>query len=144
MAAANAALATIAVLESSIRIVDEIGAVPMMGGELHAAQVDVMPARCIVVALAGRGVSIGTRDHLPVSKPRVDVRCYGRTRNEADTLALVASLALKAWRRAVVGGRYFVYSFEPSSGPVPTRDPDGDWPVTIVSFEVLLGDDTAE
>ena len=138
MPAANAVTATMQILAASTRIANEIGAVTVRGGELKRTDVAAMPTRVIVVADAGAPPE--PNDYLPVSVKRVDVRCYGRTAMEASVLSTVVNLELKAWKRSLQG-EHLVYSFNRSSGPIATRDPDGDWPVSIVSFEVRLADE---
>lgn len=138
---ANPITATILALQSSDTMIATLGGTARVhGSELPASRVASMPEACIVVKAAGGGIGPGTSDTLPISVRRVDVFCYARTPLEASNVALAAVNTLKIWRRRTIQ-RHMVHWFNHASGPVSFRDPSGDWPCEIVTFQVQLADE---
>lgn len=120
------------------------GTIRVHGAEIPDSRVPAMPERCAVVrAAGGPGVAPGTSDNAPITVYRIDVLCYGRTPAEADLVALSVKHALKRWRYGQTSGRHLVHWFHHVAGPVPLRDPDGDWPVSIVTFQMQMADELA-
>jgi hypothetical protein len=142
---ANPVTATMNVLSASATVTTAMGGTSSVyGGEIPKGQIASMPKRAAVVAAAGTpGIGPGTADNVPVSVSRVDVRCYGRTREEADVVALAVAHALKAWDRGQTSGRHHVHWFHRTAGPVPLRDPDTDWPISVVTFQLQMADELA-
>lgn len=138
MSAANPVTGTMQVLAASARIAGEGGGPSIDGGDLPKRVTALMPTRAILVTPSGGPAATG--DTVPTEMKRVDVRCYGRTAHEAYTLAVIVELELKAWTRSVTTD-HLVYGFTRTSGPVQMRDPDGDWPMSIVSFLVRVADE---
>lgn len=136
--------ATIAVLKQSSAVIAACAGVPRVaGGEVPAGWVRDMPMRGIVVVPAGGGGRPGSNDRVPVKVKRVDVRCYGRTPAEANTLALTVEHALQSWLSGIAGG-VLVHWFNHASGPIAYRTADGDWPVAVSSFQMQFAKLRAE
>lgn len=142
---ASPVVATMQILTASDVVAAAMGPTTRVhGAEIPKGRVANMPERCAVVAMAGAPpIAPGTADSVPVSVRRVDVRCYGRTPHEADTLALACIHALKRWRYGRTTGRVLVHWYHHAAGPVVFRDPEGDWPVAVVSFHVQMADELA-
>lgn len=142
---ANPVTATMAVLNASTLLDTAMGGTALVhGGEIPKGRVASMPERCAVVAAAGAPpMAPGMADNVPVSVNRVDVRCYGRTLAEADLVALAVTHALKRWQFGRTSGRHLVHWFQKVGGPIAFRDPDGDWPVSVVTFQMQMADELA-
>lgn len=142
---ANPVTATMAVLEASDVVEAAMGGtLSVYGGDIPNSQVPSMPKRAAVVAMAGAPTGRpGTADTVPVSLHRVDVRCYGRSRAEADVVALAVAHALKTWQYGRTSERHLVHWYHRVAGPVPTRDPDTDWPISVVTFQLQMADELA-
>lgn len=146
MSIANPITATIALLRADAGVLAALGGtlvtgtVPRVAGsEVSSDLAKIMPQRALIVAAAGAGSGVGQNDYVPVSVRRLDLRCYGRTPHEADTLALAAQVACKAWVPRLIAGVY-VHHYRHVAGPVSFRDPDGDWPVTITTVQIQYAD----
>lgn len=142
---ASPVTATMLVLGASA-LVDEAagGTARVHGGQVPHDRVSSMPERCCVVTPAGApAIRPGSGDNVPVSVHRVDVRCYGRTPYEAEILQLAATQALKQWGYGQTSGRHLVHWFNKVGGPVAFRDPEGDWPVSVVTFQLQMADELA-
>lgn len=95
----------------------------------------IMPQACIIVSGAG-GASIHGGSFLPLGTPRIDVRAYGSTGLEADTVAQACQNALKQLRPCVYEG-VKLHSANISAEPNPLVDPTTLWPFTLVSVQVM-------
>lgn len=137
---ADPVVACIEALRSSPYVGNALGSTAhIYGGEIPADIVKQMPMRVIIVNPAGTPGGIGENSYVPVSVQRLDVLCYGRNRMEAGALAIAARYALKTWHPGLSGG-VRVHWFKQSAGPIQFRDPDGNWPASVVSFNVMIDD----
>lgn len=138
---ASAVDATIAVLKQSMVVTEAANPAPIVrGGRVPDSLIGSMPLPLIVVVGAGTpSRNPGSRERMPVSYRRIDVRCYGRSDREIDQIQNAVTHACKQWRRGIAN-RHHVFSFELVSGPVPLEDPDLLVPLQIVSFDVLYAD----
>ena len=135
---ASPILATIAALQQSLVVTAAMGGTSRVHGvDIPKGRVASMPERCCVVAPAG---GPGRSDTLPIGTYRVDVRCYGRNRLEAHTLALSVIHVLKRVKYGSISG-HLVHWFNPSGGPVHYLEPPADWPVEVASFLMQLADE---
>lgn len=94
-----------------------------------------MPFGAVVVRPAG-GYQMFGGSTLRLGDPRVDVLCYGSTRQEADQLGREVTIALKNLRRQSQEGCLLHWA-RISAGPIPLVDPDTTWPLSFVSAQVM-------
>ena len=104
-------------------------------GETEATEID--PA--VVVRYSG-GPRVG--GYLPLSRDRLDVKCYGRTPREADDLHRAVHGYLKQLRRTTRDGAV-IHSVSPAGGRLSTRDPDTDWPYVFSSWSMRAAEVSA-
>lgn len=102
----------------------------------------LMPRTAVLVQPAGGGVE---RGHAKLAYPRIDVRFYGKTPNEGWRLMLVVHDYLKALTRKVAatsstGERALIHSVTPVSHGTQLRDADGDWPMTLRTYELVVSE----
>lgn len=109
---------------------NELDPVPGFAHELPDGQDALMPRKCFVVSGAG---GPGAGGFLPTGRQRIDLKFYGETHAAAMDVAIVAHNLLKGLRRTVVGP-VLIRSFEPSSGYLTLREPDGRWPLVLRSY----------
>lgn len=102
-----------------------------------------MPTACIVVRPAGGYVRYGS-SYQDLGDPRVDCLCYGSTRLEADNIGRAVLRALRSLIRRVYGpiGEKVLLHGANISGVMPLVDPSEAWPYTLVSAQVLIGEQT--
>lgn len=145
---ASPVVATLEVL-SAASLVDEAlgGAQRVYAGQIPTSVMQTLnghPPRCIEIASAGSSAltsGSGDTGHVPVSVWRIDLRCYGRTRTEADLAAIAARHVLKQWVSGRTSGNALVHWFHRTSGPVPITTPDTGWPISVVSFQLQMADE---
>lgn len=112
----------------------------VFGAELPRNQTDAMPRAAVVVQPAGGGL-MGL-EYQSWGDVRMDVDCYGSTPFESWTTYLMAYRALKMMEAQVVAGVLLKWA-KPSAKGNTARDPDTDWPVTLSSWQVLVGETAA-
>ena len=112
-------------------------------GEMPAAEAALQPRAAVVLAMAG---GPGDRGHVRIGRTRVDIRSYGATGFEATRLSNAVHEALKELSRVRVSSGApaitptLIHSVMSESGPTPLRDADGDWPMTLRTYEVLAAE----
>lgn len=137
---ADPVVATILALKYLPRVVSVVQE-RVYGGEVPDEETTRMPRTLIVVKPAGTpALAPGSNDYIAASVRRIDVMCYAKTFNAAGDLANRVAADLKPWRRQTIGD-HLVFWFKHSSGPIPMRDPDGDWPVVVVTMLIMLADE---
>jgi hypothetical protein len=106
--------------------------------KLPQAEDEYMPRACIIVSGAG-GVDLYAGSYLPLSTPRIDIRCYGSTGLEADNVAQACKMAMKRLRAGVWADTK-VYWAKISADLNPLVDADTLWPFSLISCQVQVGD----
>lgn len=102
--------------------------------DLPETEIPAMPRACVIVSPAG-GYQMFGLSPLPLGDPRLDVLCYGETWLESERLASEVTVALRALRQSVWNGTR-LYWARIETGPTPARDPDTNWPGTVVIAQV--------
>lgn len=120
--------------------VDTITAGRVFGGELPRTENVDMPRTCIVLAPAGGG-AFG-RAFESYGDVRVDVICYGATKQEAWSVLIAARWAFKQMRRSVQNTVLLHWARE-SAGGTLGEDPETQWPTAVCSFQVLAAETAA-
>lgn len=94
-----------------------------------------MPKAAIEVTAAGGGMRYGG-SLLPLSDPRLQIKVYGQTEQEADNIArqVVATLR-QVVRRESRGARIDSVNV---TDPMPLIDPDSYWPFSLLSAQVTM------
>ena len=91
----------------------------------------ITPRKTIVLmASGGAGGGRGARTRMRWVENRIDVRCYGESPYQADVLhgeVYPAMIDLEGF----TNGDTRLVSAEVSGGPLPARDGDADWPITL-------------
>lgn len=100
------------------------------GMELPAADVQLMPRKCIVIQSAG---GPGSSDYTHYGGTRIDVRCYGETSSVAYTVYLAAAEALKQMERNVQDNTLLHNAID-GGGPSFLREPGLGWPFILSSW----------
>lgn len=111
----------------------------VFGQELPRGQTEAMPQKCLVVTSVG---GIDPAAYIPVGHVRLDVRCYGKTPREADSVWVDVYDALKYLERAV-HGTTLLHSAQMEGGPRSLRDPDAGWPFTLSTWVLRYGEEAA-
>ena len=112
----------------------------VFGAELPKSEEAVMPRKCVVIRNAGGGTfGTGSRDFIQASHVRFDAQCYGETPMEAAKVRLATYDIFKNMARKVKQ-EVLIHSINPSSGPLPLRDPDTDWPLEVQTFLALVSE----
>jgi hypothetical protein len=111
-------------------------------GELPREQAALMPRACVLVQPSG---GLPEPSYMQLARPRVDVRAYGRTPNEAWVLSLALHDLLKNLQRrnaaaSSSGTKALIHSASLSGGPSLLRDADGDWPMALRTYELLVAE----
>lgn len=116
-------------------------------GEMPAAEASAQSAAhgrpAVVISAAG---GPGDRGYVKIARTRVDIRAYGGSPFEATRLSNEIHETLKALsRQRIAGGApaitpTLIHSVMAESGPTPLRDADGDWPMTLRTYEVLAAE----
>lgn len=111
-------------------------------GELPPAEAASQPRAAILLQPSG---GLPERGEAALSWPRVDARCYGATPNEAWRLSLLLHAVLKGIHRRVAaasssGDRGLVHRATPAGGPTLLRDADGDWPMVLRTYELMVSE----
>lgn len=108
----------------------------VFGAAIPAEEAAQMPRPAIAVSAAG-GVAVG--GYVRLQRPRIDVKCYGRTHHEAMAVHLAAYAALRyLYRRAQ--GAAFLHNAVLVGGPLELVDPHTDWPLVSSTWNVLASD----
>lgn len=111
-------------------------------GELPATEASAMPRTAVVLSYAGGSPELGLAR---LTRPRIDVRCYGTLPLDAQRLSWEVHASLKLMIRRVVaasssGERSLIHGVTPAGGPVYLRDPQGDWPFVFRSYDVVASE----
>lgn len=111
-------------------------------GELPEVEAQAQPRSAVLVQPAGGLPEPGTAQ---LAQPRIDVRCYGRTPNEAWRLSLQVHESLKAIQRRIAtatssGDKALIHSATPSGGPTLLRDNDGQWPMVLRTYTLFVSE----
>lgn len=117
-----------------------VGELPRESGAVSFAS--LMPRAAVLVQPAGGSPE---RGYARLSYPRIDVRSYGRTPNEAWRLSLVVhdylkNLARKVAAASSTGERALIHDATPVSGGSLLRDADGDWPMALRTYELVVSE----
>ena len=115
----------------------------VFGLELPPGQAATMPRACIVIGLAGDISGAQDATYTRIGGFRVDLFNYGATPLEALQVSRVSHDAMKAIHRAekiVSGAGGLIYRANKSGGPIYSRDPEGNWPVVVESWQVLAAE----
>lgn len=120
------------------RNVADIADVRVYGDHVPDADTSFMPRACVVIQSAGSPNSIGS-GFQEYGDRRVDVRTYGTTPFEADTLFRTVYLVLKNLTREV-HARALIHWVKPVSGRSLLREPDTDWPFAFSTWHVLMSE----
>lgn len=114
-------------------------------GEFPETEAALQPRTAVLVQPSGGLPELG---EAKLSWPRVDVRCYGRTPNEAWRLSLDMHELMKGIHRRVAaasssGTRALIHRAIPTGGPTLLRDADGDWPMVLRTYELMVAETAA-
>lgn len=109
--------------------------------EAGAGKVE-MPVACIVISPAGGYTKYGDGT-MGIGDPKVDVRCYGSTAQEAQALGDASLLALKTMRRSVWSG-CLVQAVNIVAGSLPMIDTDTLWSFDLITVQVICQDTLIE
>lgn len=110
-------------------------------GELPASETGSMPRAAVVIRGAGGPRAFGGA-YQDYRDDRIDVRCYGVTPHEANTLWRTIVAILTELPRTNIDGVVLHWARE-AGGPIPLRDPDTDWPFEHAAFQVLYAETAA-
>lgn len=110
-----------------------------VGGD-PARGIQPMPKRVVLLNAAGGGL-IG-RAFQEYGDVRVDVHCYGQTRRDAWIVHLAVRTALKQMRSQTISGVRLMWA-RAAGGGIVTREPDTEWPITLSSWQMLVGETVA-
>jgi hypothetical protein len=94
-----------------------------------------MPRACIAVTSAGGGLRYGGSLQ-QLTDPRVQIKVFGATEQEADNIARQAASLLR--QRVRVLSRGARIDSVNVTGPLSVVDPDTDWPYSLLSAQVLM------
>ena len=101
-----------------------------------------MPRACVVLRMSGGLGRVGSRDFVDIGETRIDVFNYGTTGQTATQLQRATHDTMKAMDRDVQGDA-LLHCAHQSSGPIWLRDPDGDWPLVLETWNVIAAETTA-
>jgi hypothetical protein len=107
------------------------------GGELPPEYIQHWPGAATGAPPPGGGL-LG-RGYQQYGDHRIDVDCYGTTRPSSYKLYLAVRRALKDLRRAVHDDALLHWARVSSEGRTLV-DPNTGWPLTIASWQVLVGE----
>lgn len=98
----------------------------------------LMPQNCIVVRRVG-GLKMFGKSQMPVSDPNMDLLCYGGTRLDSENVAtavvvVLKQLVMQRWANVML------YSANIAAGPIPLPDTQTQWPLTVITAQVMHGD----
>lgn len=105
--------------------------------EVPKTDMALMPQKAVAVRYNG-GANLFSGSMLPVSTPRVDLTCYGSTRQEADEVAVAVFVALKSLSMQTFGG-VMLYWAKPIT-PIPLPDAQTLWNASVVTAQVMVAD----
>lgn len=103
----------------------------------------LQPRAAVVLARSG---GPGDRGRLKVARERIDVRAYGATEFEAARLSYAVHELFKATERVRVTSAApvitptLIHGITLEGGPTDLHDADGDWPMTLRTYEVLAAE----
>lgn len=143
MTAPNVLSAIRAVLRADGAVTALVPAAQIYAGSMPGEEAALQPRPAIVITRAG---GFPVRGHAQLARPRLDVRCYGATEFQADYIGETVYGRLKALSRRRVTAAApaitptLVHSVEEAGGPSDLRDPDGDWPFQLRTYEVLVAE----
>jgi hypothetical protein len=113
-------------------------------GGMPLDEAKLQPRAAVVISWAG---GYPVRGHVPLGRPRFDVKAYGVNGLAAMTLSNAVHDALKnVDRRRVVAGLAqptIVYGVDEEGGPTELRDADGDWPFILRTYIALYAERAA-
>ena len=96
---------------------------------------DVMhPSKMLVIRQGG---GQGTASFQELDQPNIIALCYGESESEADAVRRAVWTAFKNLRRVNQGG-VLIHHVNPTSGAIPSRDPDIKWPIVSQTFQTLV------
>jgi hypothetical protein len=143
MTAPNVLSAVRAALRAEASVTALVPAAQIYAGSMSREEVASQPRPAIIVRRAG-GFPMG--GHVQIARPRVDVLAYGTTEFQADFIGETVYAFLKALTRKRVTSAApaitptLVHSVSEAGGPTNHRDPDGDWPFQLRTYEVLVAE----
>lgn len=111
------------------------------GGELPPSEVDSMPRKALVVAFSGGFQAFG-RGYQQYGDIRIDTFLYGETPYEVDRVYFALYPHLKQMRTNRQRDCLLHWA-KPSGSPLTLRDPDTDWPMSFLSWQVMVAEVTA-
>lgn len=134
------ALRTIIGLDAGVLAL--VPAARVFGGELPEKESAAQPRAAVLIQPAG---GFGENGYAQIARPRVDVKCYATTPHEGYILSATVHDALKQLQRKVAaagagGTKALVHSATPVGGPNSFREPDGQWPFTMRTYELLVAE----
>lgn len=106
------------------------------GGELPPSISVSMPQSALVVKRAGSPGGYGNAWQ-NYGDIRIDIFAYGVTPALADRLYRRLNPVLQKLVRRV-HRRCLLHWAREGGGPIPVRDPDGDWPTVVSSWQLLV------
>ena len=115
--------AVIAYLETKVEITN-LCSERIFGGGLPKDELDDMPRKCITLRYSGGAERYET---MWTVRPRIDIRSYGETDNEASKIDRAVFTALHDMVR-VTQGTTLLHSAGLAGGPVMMTDPANGWP----------------
>lgn len=103
-----------------------------------------MPRACIVVTRDGGGAGgPGARSYARWRNDRLDIFTFGKDPLEAERLQVLVYDRMTDLRQThVMSANVILKNAVVSGGPLPGRDPDGDWPYQFMSFDVASTPDS--
>lgn len=104
--------------------------------EIPEAQDSLMSQKLVVVRFAG---GPGTPLTLQISDRRVNLLCYGETPHLAQTVYYASEEALNNVGHTIRASTY-IHWCNLSTGPIPLRDADVQWPYVVSSWMVRASD----
>ena len=132
----NPIVALIAFLNADSEVDTLLATGKIFGTELPGGEASNMPQKCVVIQRSGGPED---RSSIRAETVRFDIKAYGRTPLEADTVWLAVKNALKLMEPNVQGTT-FLYDAVGVGGPVSLRDGDQDWPLVVGSFNVFVNE----
>ena len=108
------------------------------GGELPDDVINLMPQRTILLTYSGGAGTFGG-GYQEYGDRRIDVICYAPTVYGAVQLHDTVQPILKQLRRQKAANTLIHWAIQ-AGGPLPGRDPDGDWPFCFSSWQIMAAE----
>ncbi len=108
-------------------------------GPLPKSEAASMPRAAVTIRMSGGPEE---RSYVEVVQQRIDVFCYGA--NELGAVAVQRAVwdALKYINREVQDS-ILLHAAQPTGAIGPLEDPDGHWPMVVVSWLIVAAETTA-